>query len=219
MKLWKTTNLLAAILALAAVASGCTVLAPQPDRTKYFVVAATANPGSSAASPALTAGNATAIGVGPIQIPSYLDRPEVVTRVSETELSVSDTNRWGEPLAQGVSRAVAQNLAGQLPNLRIVQFPWSSKVQIDYRVKVDFTRLECTSDGNAIVQASWTIQRGTDGIPIESSTTSFANPAGANERTASAALSRGIGQVSSEIARELAALAEARGNKRSGPST
>ena len=147
--------------------------------------------------------NTLTVGLGPIDIPRYLDRPEVVTRLSNTEFSVSDNDRWGEPLNTSVLRVLSQDLSGDLPGLQVVPFPWSRKIKIDYRVAVDFQRLERTADGKANVQAVWTLRTGVDNKLVQNGTTTASEPAGVDQRSASAALSLGIAQVSRSIAQAL----------------
>jgi uncharacterized protein len=143
------------------------------------------------------------IGLGPVSIPHYLDRPEVVTRMSETELQVSDTDRWGEPLDLNVARVLQQDLSAAYPTLQIVTFPWSNKANIDYCVSVDFQRLEQTAAGRAELQANWSV-RTNEGIVLETGHTSFSDAAVDTQDASSTALSRGIAQVSGEIAQALA---------------
>jgi len=211
--------LILASLIAAITISGCTVLAPQPDRAKYFVLAPIPASGGGAAYANGAAGKSITIGVGPVTIPRYLERPEVVTRVSETELSVSDTERWAEPLETGVSSTLRRDLADRLAGAQIISFPWSRKQPIDYRVKVNFHGLECTAAGNAVVDATWTIQRESDGATIQSGSTAFSAPAGKDERSASAALSRGIAQVGTDISHALGTLAATHTAARPSPSS
>jgi uncharacterized lipoprotein YmbA len=138
--------------------------------------------------------------LGPITLPRYLERPEVITRLNDTEFSVSDNDRWGEPLDASVSRVLAQDLGSDLPNSQMVPFPWSKKTRIDYRISVEFRRLEKTSDGKTVVQAVWTIRTGTDNQLVQTSATTATGAAGNDQSSASAALSQGISQLSREIA-------------------
>lgn len=221
MRLLNAANLFMAGLIASVAVSGCTVLAPQPDRAKYFVLAPLRNPGGPISVGNAAGGHVLSIGLGPITIPRYLDRPEVVTRVSETQLSVSDTNRWAEPLETSVSSVLRQDLSSRLATAQIIPLPWSREQQIDYRVKVNFHNLECTAAGDAVVEASWTIQKGADGPTVQSGSTRFTTPAGKDERSASSALSRGVAQVSSEIAQRLITFSAARKDTRpsSSPSS
>ncbi|HTY55540.1 MAG TPA: PqiC family protein [Candidatus Binataceae bacterium] len=199
MNLNKKRRLMMALTALIALSAGCSVLSPQEDRTRYFVLTPTSQSSSAAAEPSV-AGHELSIGLGPITLPRYLQRPEVITRLNDTEFSVADHDRWGEPLDASVSRVLTQDLSSDLPNSQIVQFPWSKKIALDYRISVDFSRLERAADGKTMVQALWTIRTGKDNQLVQKATTTAIGNAGNDQNSASAALSQGIGQVSREIA-------------------
>jgi len=190
------------ILVMGVTAGACSVLPPQEERTRFFVLTPAAGAGRIEPAAMQRGNRALTVGLGPITIPRYLDRPEVVTRLSETEFSVSDTDRWAEPLGTNVSSVIKQDLLGELPALQIVSFPWPGRTHPDYRVAVDFQRLERTSDGQAVVQALWTVRTADDKM-LESGTTTANEAAGDNPGAASAALSRGIAKVSGDIAQAL----------------
>src|ERR1700754_765073 len=48
--------------------------------------------------------------VGPVTVPELLDRPQLVTRVSDNEVAVNEFARSGEPLKSGVARTLAADL-------------------------------------------------------------------------------------------------------------
>jgi uncharacterized lipoprotein YmbA len=128
----------AVILVLGIAVVGCSVLSPQEDRTRYFVLRPVASSGSTVPAGIAGADHTVTIGLGPVSVPRYLDRPEVVTRLTDTEFSASETDRWGEPLDTGVSQVLAQDLSSELPGLEVEPFPWSKKTEISYRVSVKF---------------------------------------------------------------------------------
>jgi uncharacterized lipoprotein YmbA len=199
MSLKKKRPLMMALAALLAVSAGCSVLSPQEDRTRYYVLMPTSRSSSGTAEPNV-AGRALSIGLGPITLPHYLQRPEIITRLNDTEFSVADHDRWGEPLDASVSRVLAQDLNSDLPNSEILPFPWSKKTVLDYKISVEFSRLERTADGKTVVQALWIIRTGKDNQLVQKTTTTATGNAGNDQSSASAALSQGIGQVSHEIA-------------------
>jgi uncharacterized protein len=194
------------LLLLAGIVSfaGCSILAPQKDRSRYFVLTSRTD-SSAPLSSAMTGGQSLVIGLGPVTIPRYLDRPELVTRVSDSELRISETDRWGEPLQTNVSTVLAQDLSSQLPGVQIVAFPWSRKTPLDYEVAVDFPRLEKTADGQTEVEAVWTIRSANDGKVIQAGTATASAPAAKDQKSATDALSDGIAQVSRKLAQALAA--------------
>jgi uncharacterized protein len=195
-------------LALGLSAYGCSVLSPQEDTSRYFVLVPVAD--STAGTPNGGGTAQTKIGLRPIEVPGYLDRPEVITRLSATEFAVSSTDRWGEPLDASVARVLAQDLSENLTNSEVVPFPWSKKAQLDYTVSVQFSRLEKTADGKAVVQATWMIRSGLDNKLVQKATTTVERSAGSDQRSASEALSKGIDQVSRDIAAALERLPQSR---------
>ena len=74
--------------------------------------------------------NGPPIGLGPITLPDYLDRPQIVTRASDSRLALSNEHRWAEPLAASFSRALLAHLEQALPTQHIVLHPWRSALDI-----------------------------------------------------------------------------------------
>jgi len=88
--------------------------------TRFYVLAGV--PRSTAAARSAEPGRGPTLGVGPVTLPGYLERANIVTRRGE-ELDVADFDRWGEPLSDSVPRAIAASLAMLLGTERIVIFP------------------------------------------------------------------------------------------------
>ena len=50
------------------------------------------------------------IGLGPIRLPEYLDRFQMVVAVSENKYKLIDGHRWAEKLDQNISLALFKTL-------------------------------------------------------------------------------------------------------------
>src|SRR5262249_1018239 len=74
--------------------SGCMSVA---DPTRYYVLSPTA---PREPTPSVAA-SSVAVGVGPVLIPGYLDRVQIVTRDANDEVAVAMYDRWAEPLESG----------------------------------------------------------------------------------------------------------------------
>lgn len=146
-----------ALLVLALPLAACSILSPQPDSSRFFTLSAVAD-GASAPSPA-----GVAVGLGPVRVPGYLDRPELATRVASTELAFSPRDRWAEPLSSSLRRVVAQNLSALLGTDDVATFPWPVGTRVDWAVTVDFVRFERTPDGEVEVAARWIVREGAGG--------------------------------------------------------
>lgn len=145
--LWLRT-LCAVVLAAGLYACGTS----QP--TRYYLLSSNA-PASSAAQSELT------VGVGPIVLPPYLDRREMVSRSSNSELGVAVYHQWGEPLRDNISRVLSEDLGRRLGTDRIIRLPVKRSLRralvIDYQVTIVFGSFEKNPDGEVLLEARWAI--------------------------------------------------------------
>jgi uncharacterized protein len=201
-------NVSATLIALSACAfaAGCSPLAPQPDRSKFFIL----SPLTDASVLVLTSASATTnspltVGIGPIDFPDYLRRLEVVTQTSTNELDLSDEKRWGEPLDKNFARVLSENISKLLNTQQIEKYPWPVRTHIDYQIEVDVQRFETTSDGKSQLIARWIIKDGA-GKDLYASETAASTPVSAGETGASSALSNDLATLSREVAARITEL-------------
>lgn len=142
-----------------------------------------------------------AIGLGPVNIPEYLNRPQILTRVSPNELKAAEFQRWAEPLKENFSRVLVENLSVLLSTDRIIPYPPKKSTPTDYRVTVDVVRFDGTPGGNASLVARWTIlgANGAKVLWVKKSSFSEATGGRGYEELVSAH-SRLVGALSGEIA-------------------
>jgi uncharacterized lipoprotein YmbA len=189
------------VFGACVMAAGCSVLSPQPDRSKFFILAPLSDGAGSAAKQTSTSPDAQlTIGVGPIEFPDYLRRLAVVTRTAPNGIELSDERRWAEPLDKNFTRVLTENLAILLNTQQIEKYPWSLSTKVDYRIEIDVQRFETTSDGQSQLIARWIIHDGHDGKILYASETTAGAPVGPEETGASLALSSDLATLSKEIA-------------------
>ena len=121
-------------------------------QTRFYVLAPLAGPVATAAD-----SRPVTIGVGPVRLPGYIDRAPLVTRRGAEEIDVADLDRWGEPLADGVPRTIADNLAALMPADRIALFPWSGSRAPQYQVVIEVARFDGPLGGALVLDARWRI--------------------------------------------------------------
>ena len=97
------------------------------------------------------------IGVGPVRIPQYLERPQIVRRSSQNQLDMAEFAQWAEPIRVNFSRVLAENLSVLLATKRVSLFPWLKSTDIDYQVILTITRFDGTPKNNALLRAAWSI--------------------------------------------------------------
>ena len=112
--------------------------------------------------PAMTAGTPpppplAVVGVERVSVPDWLDRPQVTGRGASGEVVTDEFSRWGEPLARGVQRVVAENLAALLPDRRVLAAPFLPRDTVNYRVRVAVVEAARQADGSILVEARWEV--------------------------------------------------------------
>jgi uncharacterized lipoprotein YmbA len=138
-------------LIVLQLAGGCV---GRSDPARFHVLAGV--PHSSATTPSAERGPGPEIGVGPVTLPRYLERANIVTRRG-TELEVAEFDRWGEPLSESVPRAIAANLATLLRTERVVVFPWPNATTIERQAVIDVIRFDGQLGGDVVLEARWRI--------------------------------------------------------------
>jgi hypothetical protein len=102
---------------------------------------------------------AVTIAVGPMRLPDYLDRPQIVTRTGRNEIHLSEFDRWAGSLDNDVLMVLVEDLADLLPADRFFVTRWSplleNQLQSLYWVELLVQRFEGTPGGSVVLKAQW----------------------------------------------------------------
>ena len=97
------------------------------------------------------------IGVGPVGIPEYQNRPQIVTQNENKMLTIAQFDRWGEPLDLALARLVSDNLTALLEGATIKTYPWNLAIPVKYQLILDVVKLESQLDKDLFFAAQWSI--------------------------------------------------------------
>jgi len=165
-----------------------------------------ANPATAQASQGGT--SAVAIGVGPVFLPGYLDRLQIVTRTGTDQVDLSQFYRWAEPLDEGIARVLVEEIGARVPTDRIVTYPWRGAIgrAIQYQVPVGILRFDGHQGGEIVLDARWRIlaRDGTELAFRRSTLTETV--AGQGYEPMVAAMTRALLNLGQEIAAEMRTL-------------
>jgi uncharacterized lipoprotein YmbA len=171
----------------------CSIL-PRPEQTRFYVLSVvphTVDP-PAAARPR--------VGLGPITLPTYLDRPQLVTRMRSSELFLSETERWAEPLEDGFARVLREDLEGVLGPHSVVLHPWPVDAPPALALSVDVERFERLAGQTVALWARWTLRDETTGRVLATGERWFTEgPKDESTEAAVLALSRTIGALAVEL--------------------
>jgi uncharacterized protein len=183
---------LAVALLVLFLASGCAQTQP----TRFYTLSAL-QPGAGEAS-----ADGPAIGLEPVILPDYLDRPQIVTRAGPNRMMLADFDVWVEPLSGMFTRVLAQNLSVLLETEDVVILPELRDVRFDHHVQATVTQFDIDENGQAVLDALWAVY-GRDGRRLVRQDRSrimetVAEPG--DPAAIAAAMSRALGGLSRDIA-------------------
>lgn len=140
------------ILFAAFMFAGCRGSAPRVE----FYTLNSLNSLQNKANTAATDQN-LAIGVGPVLIPTILDRPQIVTRTGQNRLEMDDFHRWAGPMDEDFARVVAENISILIPTDHVAVYPWDPDFKPRYQVAMDVRRFEGRFGETLRLEVFWRI--------------------------------------------------------------
>jgi uncharacterized protein len=139
------------------------------------------------------------IVVGPVTVPELVDRPQMVTRVSDNEVAVNEFARWGEPLKSNIPRAIAGNLVQLLGTGNVSVFPQGEEAGV-YRVSVAILRFDSVPGDSVTIDALWTVRPPKQAALVTGHSVAHEPVTGPGYIAIAAAHSRALAAVSRDVA-------------------
>lgn len=102
-------------------------------------------------------GGGLAIGVGPVMVAEYVDRPNLVVAESEHQLGVAENHRWAGDLSSAIARVTAANLGRRWGTGNVRTYPWRDEDGLRKQVVLDIRQFHAGADGDAILEAGWRV--------------------------------------------------------------
>lgn len=191
------------VVCCVVVMSGCISVSNSPTPRFYVLQAAS----DTQIHEKMDGASDVIIGVGPVKIPEYLDRPQIVTHDKEKTLKFAQFDRWGESLDVGMARLIGEDLTVMLPRAHIVLYPWDVSIPVKYKVVVEIVRLDSELDGELFLAAQWLVMDAPHGKTMFIKRSEFRQPIiPQNYSGLAKTLSMICASLSREIVRELATI-------------
>ena len=177
--------------------SGCASSTP----SKFYTLTSMESTGPAGDTHSAT--HVSVVALGPLSIPDYLDKPQIVTRSGRNELAVDEFHRWGGSLENDVLRVLFENLSALLPADQYHVVNWIHPAQPfapgDYRVSVDLVRFDGILGDSVSLKATWSVFRKDRDVTVRRS--SITEPIrGGDYKSLVEAMSRAMEGLSRDIA-------------------
>jgi uncharacterized lipoprotein YmbA len=144
------------------------------------------------------------VQIASVHIPPALDRQEMVRETAPHQLDVSDQNRWGGALDNMIQRVLTQDMAQRLPANEVV-LPQEPAPPRHNAIVVDILQFDEDAGGTVVFDGSWSLTASDSDKPLTSRHLRLTARAASNSYSDQvAAMSRVLGELSDNIARDLA---------------
>ena len=114
-------------------------------------------------------GDILAIGLGPVEFPKFLNRPQIVIRKSQHRVEVSEFHRWAGSFSEDFLRVLAGNISMLLPADRVVAYPWTDQFSPTCRIQLTVEQFDGQFGGNVVLNVTWSIwnQKGANELVVK----------------------------------------------------
>jgi len=165
---------LAALAGLLITQTGCSVLKPKPDLTRFYILRTPA--ATKAGTPSDTLW--PAIRIGPGRIASYLDATPIAVQGGPNRIQYLDLHHWAESVAKGVRRALGEHLCQALNLKQVTLYPDPVTEGSWEEVRYTVNRMEGTLDGPVTLDVDWELVQQPSGKVLASARSVYVVPKG-----------------------------------------
>ncbi len=141
------------VAALSLALAGC-VGSSRPSR--FYTLA-----GADARRASTTTAADMALAVGPVELPEYVDRRQIVTRAGSNELVVAEFDRWAGSVEDEITRSLVAVLADRLSSRNVAVSAWRSAGLVpassSYRAAVTISRFDGVLGDSVVLRGRWAL--------------------------------------------------------------
>lgn len=191
------------MLAAGMLTVGCTTGTSKP--SKFYML--TSLPESESGASKAQESRALSVLIGPVTLPAYLDRAQIVTLTGKHELTLDEFTRWAEPLQDNFYRVLAENLSLLLNTPKIFTYDRRGTMRADFQIVIDVTRFDSVANGDAHLTVFWeVVEKGVEAPSVIRKSVVLARASSTGTTGVVDAQNRTLSEFSREIAEAVQSL-------------
>lgn len=176
----------------ALLVSGCV---PTSAPMRFFVLTPIEANGAAGLAP-----DDRSVLLGPLRMPGYLDRPQLMTRRSDGELILHELDRWAAPLEEMLVQTLADNLMRLTGSEQILAYPTAARADVALRITGQVLRFDTDTDGTAVLRVQWQLKSAAGKLLDPPQTAEYRAQADGTETAMRvAALSKVLGEFAKDL--------------------
>ena len=95
------------------------------------------------------------LGIGPVEIPRSLNRPQLIYRKNNNEILFSEQNQWAGSLREEIQKVLVDRIIDASGSSRIMHYPWLHDLKPEYEVRIRIERLDGILGEEVVLEAHW----------------------------------------------------------------
>ncbi len=99
------------------------------------------------------------IAIGPVTIPSEMDRPQIIIRDQESRVKMSEYHRWSGPIQDDIASVLSSNLSLLLGTDRILPRHHGNLFPFTHFIALHINRFDGQWKGEVLLDVTWSIQK------------------------------------------------------------
>ena len=148
------------LLIVSFALTACVNLKPKPDSVRLYLL------GPVTAS-AVEAPVGRGIYIARPDLPTYLEGNRMQYHGEGGELQSVYGARWGEPLQEGIARAISELITQQSGRPGSRFYPWPKSSDQAAELRVQFHQFGATADGRVQLTANWQLEGATGVVTVQ----------------------------------------------------
>ena len=180
---------------LLLLCAACIQLGGEPQPLHYFLLVKSGDNSPVSSSKRLT------LALEDIELPSYLDRPQIILLHDGNSVEFKDSERWAEPLKENLTRVLRANLLSAYPAADIAIAPWESSASDALRLKLVINKFTGSLEGQTDIELDWSLSRHAE--QLERGRFTDRQPVGSSYQALVSALNQGLDRFSQQLAQRL----------------
>lgn len=148
------------LLILTTLLAACSVVGGSNAKVTYHTLSTSMTLGSVATD---KSSRIQSVGIGPLKLPSLLDRKGYVVREDANTVQVRELHEWGGELQDEFLTTLTQQVQNRLPRTRVQRIPWEITQTPHYQVSLVVTQFDGQAAKEAVLIGTWQLQYASDG--------------------------------------------------------
>jgi uncharacterized lipoprotein YmbA len=99
----------------------------------------------------------TVVGIGEVEVPEYLKKSEVVTRLSAGRVEVHEVDRWAGSFSNNIQSVIHDNISRLLTKYIFISYPWEEPISDDYRIYITVNKFDGNNLGEVRLEGRWSL--------------------------------------------------------------